>query len=378
MADQNSAGNKKIKRHYLGRMSQIGIYFGKFFRMFIYQNDWKVLPISAIIAGLVGMVIKGSFNITREGTLMGALAISCICLWNGCFNSIQVICRERGIVKREHHSGMHVSAYTAAHILFQSLICLLQCVITIVVLKFMGVHFPSEGTVIGIYFVEMFVTIFLITFSADMMSLFLSSIVHTTTAAMTLMPFILIFQLIFSGGILAIPKSLRPVCDYSISSYGIRCVAAENGYNEQPVITGWNTVYNMRNTEIGGSATVDEVLAFLHRTDNEMTANLNAKEVIGEVTVGDVLDFVIENPAYEEIKDEKLEVRLKVNDLLNMVGLQKAKDLICERTSVAGKNPDYERTTENILFCWVRLLLFSAAFAGMTVGSLKFIDRDKR
>ena len=33
-----------------GRIAQIPIYLGKDFRMFIFQNDWKVLPMSALIA----------------------------------------------------------------------------------------------------------------------------------------------------------------------------------------------------------------------------------------------------------------------------------------------------------------------------------------
>ena len=46
-----------------------------------------------------------------EGTLMGAFAIACVCIWTGSFNSIQVICRERDVIKREHRAGMHISSY---------------------------------------------------------------------------------------------------------------------------------------------------------------------------------------------------------------------------------------------------------------------------
>lgn len=88
------------------REAQVPIYLGKFFRMFIYQNDWKVLPMAAVIAGLVSYVVRKDFFLTMEGTLKGAFALTCIAIWNGCFNSIQVICRERNIVKREHRSGM--------------------------------------------------------------------------------------------------------------------------------------------------------------------------------------------------------------------------------------------------------------------------------
>ncbi len=41
------------KIRHKGRLAQTGIYLGKFLRMFIFQSDWKVLPMAAIIAGVV-------------------------------------------------------------------------------------------------------------------------------------------------------------------------------------------------------------------------------------------------------------------------------------------------------------------------------------
>ena len=123
---------RKLIRH-RGRRSQILIYLGKFLRMFVYQNDWKVLPMAAVIAGLVAMVVKNMFFISMEGTLMSAFALTCVGIWNGCFNSIQVICRERDVIKREHRAGMHISSYVIAHLIYQGMLCLLQTAITLYV-----------------------------------------------------------------------------------------------------------------------------------------------------------------------------------------------------------------------------------------------------
>ena len=90
---------KKIRRS--GHIYQTFIYLGKLFRMFIFQNDWKVLPMAAIIAGLVSFVVGKNVFVNQEGTLTGTFALTCVCIWNGFFNSIQVICRERPIVKKE-------------------------------------------------------------------------------------------------------------------------------------------------------------------------------------------------------------------------------------------------------------------------------------
>ena len=48
------SGFKLMPKGHRGRLAQIPIYLGKDFRMFIFQNDWKVLPMSALIAALIG------------------------------------------------------------------------------------------------------------------------------------------------------------------------------------------------------------------------------------------------------------------------------------------------------------------------------------
>ena len=120
MSEKNKTGRSRLRRiRHTGRLDQVFIYLGKQLRFFINQSDWKVLPMAAIIAGLVGMVIRRRFFVNMEGSLIGAFALTCVALWNGCFNSIQSVCRERPIVKREHRSGMHISAYVTAHMIYQ-------------------------------------------------------------------------------------------------------------------------------------------------------------------------------------------------------------------------------------------------------------------
>ena len=74
----------RIRRiRHRGRGSQVWIYLGKQFRFFINESDWKVLPMAAVIAGLVGMVIRRRFFINMEGSLIGAFALTCMAIWNG-------------------------------------------------------------------------------------------------------------------------------------------------------------------------------------------------------------------------------------------------------------------------------------------------------
>ena len=312
---------RNITVRYHGRKGQILIYLGKFLRMFIYQSDWKVLPMAAFVAGLVGMVTSASMFQTMEGTLMGAFSLVMVCIWNGCFNSVQVICRERDVIKREHRSGMHISAYVIAHMIYQAVLCLLQTGVTLYVLKMVGLRFDLCRPLFTKWFlVEFGFSVFLITFAADMMALWISTLARTTTAAMTVIPFVLIFQLVFSGGMIALPDFTRPLMSLTISAPGMNVVAAQSDYNKRPMVALWNKVQAMGNTELSGNLTVGQVLDLVN-SNSDLAHELRDQEVSISVTMGQVIDFLHDdtNPAAKNIRDVEIGATLNMYQALTML-----------------------------------------------------------
>ena len=329
----NTGRTKSFRRklRYRGRFAQVIIYLGKLLRMFIYQSDWKVFPMSALIAGLLAYVIRGDFAITMEGTLKGSFALACVCLWNGCFNSIQVICREREIVKREHRAGMHISSYVAAHMIYQALICLGQTVLMLYVFRLVKMELPSEGFITRWFKLDLGITLFLVTYSADMLALLVSAIVRNTTSAMTVMPFLLIFQLVFSGGIFSLPSWSAPLTKIAVSGYGLTCICAHANYNELPMVAGWNTLKSMRKTEIGGEISIDQLLGYVDEKAgdrSELIADLRSKEVSSDLTVGEVLDLVAKDPNLEEERQKKYPASVTIGELIDLFGEDQAKAAI--------------------------------------------------
>lgn len=314
----------KVSLKHKGRIKQIPIYLGKMFRMFIYMNDWKVIPMAAIIAGLVSFVVGANMFKTMEGTVMASLALACICLWNGCFNSIQVVCRERDIVKREHRDGMHISSYIVAHMIYQAFLCILQTIVTVQVCKLAGMAFPQQGILPMPFDFEFGITVFLITYAADMMALMISCIVRTTTAAMTVMPFMLIFELLFSGSMFGLSGKIAKLTDLSIAKWGINCFCAQANYNSLPMVSLWNQMNKMQNVEI---------------------------EELGDLSVKMILDtFRNEGHAME----------------------------LCYWMGSQNQNMDYAFEYNNLLGNWFNLFMFAAFFAVVAVICLERIDKDKR
>ena len=396
MSEASATGKRRIRglRH-RGRGSQVIIYLGKQLRFFINESDWKVLPMAAVIAALVGMVIRRQFFINMEGGLIGAFALTCVAIWNGCFNSIQSVCRERAIIKREHRSGMHISSYVAAHMIYQFLLCAAQTGLTMYVLILMKVSFPEKGFMTPWMVVDIGITMFLISYASDMLSLFLSSIAHTTTAAMTIMPFMLIFQLVFSGGIIPLPEWSKPLSNFTISNYGIKAIASQSGYNELPMVTAWKTLTSMRNEEIGGTVTIGQLMdlldspavekrrdkVILSPSDIGLNPNPGKDDLVllsKPITLGDIVDFLKAEPSLQNNRDQAITVKATVNDLFDLFGEDQIKNLVQQRTAAAGRKPEYERDVFNIVGNWLMLGVFILLFAFLSTLTLELIDKDKR
>ncbi len=305
-----------------GRIGQMWIYLGKFLRMFVYQNDWKVLPIGAVIAAVVTFVVGANLFKTQEGTKLGVFALVCVCIWNGFFNSIQVVCREREIIKREHRAGLHMSSYVGAQMIYQLLLCIAQTVVTMVICSITGVKLPAMGVVTGFGILDMSISILLVTYTADLMALMVSCIVTNTTTAMTAMPFLLIFQLVFSGGFFELSGIADKIKYLTISHWGMDSLCAIGRYNELPMVTLWNTVFRFRDIEVDGFKPVEETLR------------------------------IIEENGLRE-------------DILRWSGQNNA-------------NPAYAAEAGIVLNNWIMLVVLLAAFAIISVIALEFIDRDKR
>ena len=385
MPDQKEGkGERKIRIRYRGRINQVPIYLGKLLRMFLYQNDWKVLPMAAMVAGLVGLVIRRRFFYTMEGTLMSALAVTCVCIWNGCFNSIQVICRERDVIKREHRSGMHISSYIVSHMIYQALLCLLQTGITLYVTVLVGVQYPFEGFFTPLFLIDFFISLFLITYAADMMSLWISALCRSTTTAMTVMPIVLILQLVFSGGMMSLPARAEPITNFIISNYGLKLITAQADYNHLPLGSAWNTVERMRSNEIKGEVTVGQILDFLGDEEDPIVQEIRDIEVTDEdfllqkLTVGDLVDLINADGDSEEYRNQTVEIDTTVDEVIRLIGEDKVHDYIVETTSATAREEAYELTALNILSYWSYLILFSLSFAALAMITLEFIDRDKR
>ncbi len=306
-----------------GRLGQTKVYFGKFYRIFMNEKDWKVLIFAGAISLILSLVLRGSIFVLKEGTRSGFFAIISSCVWIGIFNSIQNICRERAIIKREHRTGLHITSYVAAHMLFQALVCLIQALIMTLIYDLI-LPFPARGLVFGSFFIDLFITFFLVLYSSDVLGLAISAMVKNTTAAMTVMPIVLIFQLIFSGTVFPLTGLAKSFSNITIAKWGQRILCVEANLNEIP------------------SQMVRDEAAIIQNIDaiQELKENLP--------------------PDYAEKLDET------IDDQVNMA------------ISRYTYRKIYEYKKSNVLDRWGYLALFCLIYAAICTISLEFIDKDQR
>jgi hypothetical protein len=320
---------------------------------------------------------------------------------------------------------MHISSYVAAHMIYQFLLCVAQTAITMFIFRQLDVQIPrmGGGTVTHYAILDLGITFFLITYAADMMSLFLSSISRTTTGAMTLMPFILIFQLVFSGGVIPLPEWSKPLSNFTISNYGIKAVASISGYNELPMNAVWTTLSGMKNSEVGGTVSVGDIVDKLDspfvekKRDHVLIKSYSVGDVaqmladpsmglrdkkigdttLGEIleelqkdpdfsgekvtapiTVGDVVDVMKNNEVIQANRDKTFSLKMTVGEMLDLLGEENVKNFVMRKTAEASQKPEYARTRSNIAKNWLMLAVFIFAFAALATIVLELIDKDKR
>ena len=210
---------------------QIRVYFGKCWRIFLNENGWKAFISSAIITFLISCVTGSDMFKAYRDTRNGAFALVCACIWIGIFNSIQSVCKERDIIKREHRSGMSVFAYVSAHGLFELIQCFIEAaIVTAITMIFNNGSLPSKGVILPVA-LELTLSFFTIIFCADMLGLMVSCIVKTPQTAMTVMPFVLILQLILSGMIFSLKGFTEKLSYLMVSRWGLNAICITSNVN---------------------------------------------------------------------------------------------------------------------------------------------------
>lgn len=210
---------------------QVKIYTRKFFRTLKKESIISIF-IGILITLLVMYVTADKMFDSYEGTKSGMFAMICVCIWIGIFNSIQLVCREKNdIVKDELDKSLRASSYMAAHFIYQFVLCIIQSLVVFAIF-----YLTLDDKLIGEP-LEYLITIFLVMYASDAMAFVLSSAVPTPIVAMTLMPLLLLIQLVLAGVLFELQDGAAKIADFTISKWGMAAFGKAGDICSLPSIT---------------------------------------------------------------------------------------------------------------------------------------------
>jgi hypothetical protein len=164
-----------------------------------------ILFAQAPIIAILVFFVMGE-NQTRD---FAYFAMSLCAIWFGTSVGAREIVREKAIYERERMVNLGVLPYLSSKLFILGLIVFIQCILLFIPLKFF--HFtglmPMPGTLFG---VPQFLAMLLTAGVGVALGLFISSIVKTSEMATSLIPLILIPQIIFSG-LIGVPTGINKV-----------------------------------------------------------------------------------------------------------------------------------------------------------------------
>ena len=88
----------------------------------------------------------------------------------------------------------------------------------------------------------------------------------------------------------------------------------------------------------------------------------NDKEIDLRINVGELIDTILSMDEVKKYRDKELNLTYNIGALIDLVGEERVRDFVLEKTSEAVKVPEYEHTRENILDYWSDLMLFILIF----------------
>lgn len=223
-------------------MSELSLLIQEAFLVLIGETRNLIISLLfPVIAMLVTIWIAGEdmFN-NFESTKSACFIVVCASIWCGLFNSIQVVVKERAIIKREYVSGaLRIGCYTGSRTILQTVLCLIQSLILSLcfpgVELFYGNDMPSWGLLFDGVFPEFFISVFLIMLAADALGLMISCFVKSEQLASQLSPYILIVQLLFSGVLFPMEGASSTVSALMLSRWGMEALGSSCNLNELPL-----------------------------------------------------------------------------------------------------------------------------------------------
>lgn len=200
------APRKSRRLGILGTIRQFFTLSGRYANV-LFKDKFTlvILALQAPVIAFLVFIVMGP-DLPRD---FAYFALSLCSIWFGTSVAAREIVRERRIYQRERMVNLGVLPYVASKMFVLGIIVCLQCVLLFIPLEFANLTglMPMPGMFLGI---PQLMTMFLTAGVGIATGLFVSTIVKTSEMATSLVPLILIPQIVFSG-LIGVPEGINRV-----------------------------------------------------------------------------------------------------------------------------------------------------------------------
>lgn len=308
-----------------------------------------------LLALLIGIVAPYSFLVAQMQTKAMFFALSCAGFWVGMFDTIQEVCKERQILRREYMTGLSLTSYISSKMIVMAVMTFIQSLlITVTLFVTVGIRLDNfvmpEGA-LGLGVVEIFITIYLTALSSAAMGLLVSSFFNNADRAMTTAPILILPQILFSNTLISLDSPLLK----AVSNF-ITCRWSLLGL-------GFSSDINSKISAVASSL-----------EDNEAFQNL--KDSVGK---------------FDDLAKDLVELETKADtygfsDYFEIPEIPKTPEIPPAEDFAAGANEGiatvFSKDIEgyeamNVILSWVMLIVFTFAFLALARLVLSKIRKEK-
>lgn len=228
--NSGTAGERKpipVKRSKNARFHQFLVLAQRYGELMFHDTQRLLVLLlqPCLIAALLYVVADKDIFKIYESTKSMLFALSCSGIWIGLFNSIQEICKERTIVKREYMANLRLPGYVMSKFVFQFALGGIQAAaLTMIFLGLIGKK--RAGIFFNNFTMEMFLTVWLTVLAAIALGFVLSAMVRSGDKAMAAAPFVLIIQLLFSGILFQLKGAGKLISYFTVSRWSVEALGS--------------------------------------------------------------------------------------------------------------------------------------------------------
>mgnify|MGYP000454689760 FL=1 len=189
----------KIKKKKKSFFRQLMILISRYIKLITndFQQLFLLIAQAPVVAILLAMVASEDIYSSYDDTKAIMFSIGCASIWLGLLNSVQEICKEKVILQKEHMADLKLSSYLLSKFIVQGIIAFIQA--TLLVGIFQKIVGSSEHSILIDGYWDIQLVSFLSILAAASTGLFISAVVKNSNIAMSVIPLILVPQLLYSG-----------------------------------------------------------------------------------------------------------------------------------------------------------------------------------